>query len=629
MLVFSEATQYPFPHMTFEIQDYTTQADDTTTTDNAPAFNFLVPIVTDRGPANQFKLFRPGDLNLYLNMFGKPNPNKYGFGPDFITGILANANASTDLGVYVINLRGLDATAPTAIVLMKYKVEKDVAKVDAEGNPLYTDKTTGEETTTASDNTPIVRDVLHVKYEVTSDSTCKKWTEMPAVLSTKYSDTADDEGYKTYPLFGIVHRGNSSYGNNCYMRILPSTSRYDNKVYYAFEVFDGDSTVLTDAEVLFDPDSGKDQAISPYAEQVFNRKMSSMTYVSSPYMDDIATLLNQYVTGGDMSYVDIFGKSSYQFVVDDTSADFTAAKAITFAGGTDGASTPDELFVKFFNNEIVTDVKSTLRYHFHYIPDVGYAHTPETEATNVIGAIENYVRDRVFTTTSTIMVGSETTFNSAVNEHIMHHAEDMPNIRQLCRHQNPMMFNTYTNRMITYPVTYFDTMELVRRLNVNGNLYNPMAGANYRLTGYIEDTMNYAPEDAMLINDLETARVNVVMKDSATGGYLSNQLMCTKLISDRTEMNNAFLISDMIYDLITLIHANSFTFNEEAEVLEFEQLVDSQINSKYSKYTASMTCTVGRKSETGRGSQTKIVRIQIDLRDIAKFTNTYLTLVDA
>lgn len=630
MIVFSEATQFPFPHMTFEVQDRTTQIEDTTTIEDAPAFNFLVPMVIDRGPANQFKLFRPGDLDLFLQMFGTPNPNKNGFAQDFVAGILETANENTNLGVYVINLRGLDATAPTAIVLMHYKIEEGVQKVDSEGNPLYTDAATGNETTVSTDNDPIVRDVLHVKYSVTSVDNCQKWTDMPEILAGYYSDSEDAEGYKTYPLFGLVHRCNSTYGNNCYMRILPNVSKYDNGMYYAFEMFDGDTTITTEAEIVFDPSQSNDTNTSPYAEQAFNRNFASMMFISSPYIEDIADLLNKYVDGNDFNFVDIFDSTAngYSFVVDPESVDFTAPKAIQFAGGTNGTGTPDELLVKFFNNQIITDVKSTIQYRFHYIPDVGYSHTPDEPSTDVIGAIEQYVSDRIYTTTSTIMVGSEKTFVSAVNEHALYHSKDMPNIRQLCRYQNPMMYNKYVSRMVTYPITYFDTLELVRRLNTYGNLYNPMAGAHYRVRGYIDETLNYCPEDPDLLNDLEIARVNVVMKDSDIGGYLSNQLMCTKKISDRTEMNNAFLISDMIYDLIYLIHINTFTFNEASEVLEFQRQVDERINSKYAKYTAEMTTEVLRKGTSGRDSQTKVIKITINLRDIAKFTNTYLTLVN-
>ena len=84
----------------------------------------------------------------------------------------------------------------------------------------------------------------------------------------------------------------------------------------------------------------------------------------------------------------------------------------------------------------------------------------------------------------------------------------------------------------------------------------------------------------------------------------------------------------MIYDLIALIHQNTFTFNEASQVVEFGQLVDTQINNKYAQYAAEMSCEVSRKGTTGRASQTKIVKITIDLRDIAKFANAYLTLVD-
>ena len=122
MLVFSGAANYPFPNMTLEIKNYTFQTEDEATTESQPSFNFLIPIRVDRGPVNTFKLFRPGSKNLAIKTFGKPNPQKDGFGMDFVCGILDKLNSSADVGVYVINLRGNDATAPTAIVNMKWKI---------------------------------------------------------------------------------------------------------------------------------------------------------------------------------------------------------------------------------------------------------------------------------------------------------------------------------------------------------------------------------------------------------------------------------------------------------------------------------------------------------------------------
>ena len=140
--------------------------------------------------------------------------------------------------------------------------------------------------------------------------------------------------------------------------------------------------------------------------------------------------------------------------------------------------------------------------------------------------------------------------------------------------------------------------------------------------------MTYPARTVETVNALYNSRINVVMKDNSSGAYLSEQEMSTLLESDQTELNNAFLISNMLYDLVQLVHYNHFKFNEAEEVRQFNESVNDLINNKYAQHSASLSCEVYRAGTVGRAKSKNMISVTIDLKDINKFTDVDLILID-
>ena len=191
-----------------------------------------------------------------------------------------------------------------------------------------------------------------------------------------------------------------------------------------------------------------------------------------------------------------------------------------------------------------------------------------------------------------------------------------------------MRYDPYTHRMVQFPASYFDTMALVRHFASDG-LYAPFAGYGARWTGYVDDTMTYAEETTDYLQSLDAARINIVMKDFEDGAYLADQYMDCEKVSDQIEFNNTVLISNMLYDLVRLIHINHFHFNEESEVRLFYGDVNTLINAKYAPLAVSLSVQVQRVGTVGRAASTNKVVITINMRDIAKWTEVELYIVDA
>lgn len=630
MLVLDQDKSYSFSNMTVKITDNTVLRDDTTTTtQETPDFNVLIPIHVPVGTTNSLELYYPGEINRYLNAHGTPNCLKNGFGAD---AIYAALTSGAEVGVYTINLRGASATFANAVVVMKYKVEKDVPYTDTTGAPYYYDKN-GQLTTSPTDNTPVVRDVLHAKFELQYVANCKKWVDLYKKMNSLVSTTPDESGYQSMPIFAVMYRGASIFGNNVYMNLVPKTAEYDGNTYYTATVFDGINSIESSRYMSMDVNSGKKYNDSYFIETQFNAEYPTLRMMTAESIQDLYDLVNPYLYTIDefiagtqtnpaksFAAVDIFGANEFAFVTDEDSLDMQAANAVILQGGSDGTETPDELFKDFFGGKILEDISSVLRYRVTYIPDLGYDENTKKEIVKLVK-----LRNRM--TTARLMVGNET-FESAIVDHQSNYYENMPNVSLIAKCQSPMMFNEFIRRTVTVPAGYFDLVAILNHMYKWGNPFQPFAGALCRWTGFIEDTMNYPANDAQFLQSLYVSRVNVVMKDSEAGAYLADQEMNTVLTSDQTELNNAFLISSMLYDLVALVHRQHFKFNEAEEVRIFNENVNDIINQKYAPYSASLDVEVYRSGTIGFAKSRNIIKVTVDLKDISKYTDVEIVLTD-
>lgn len=630
MLVLDQDKSYSFSNMTVKITDNTVLRDDTTTTtQETPDFNVLIPIHVPVGTTNSLELYYPGEINRYLNAHGTPNCLKNGFGAD---AIYAALTSGAEVGVYTINLRGASATFANAVVVMKYKVEKDVPYTDTTGAPYYYDKN-GQLTTSPTDNTPVVRDVLHAKFELQYVANCKKWVDLYKKMNSLVSTTPDESGYQSMPIFAVMYRGASTFGNNVYMNLVPKTAEYDGNTYYTATVFDGINSIESSRYMSMDVNSGKKYNDSYFIETQFNAEYPTLRMMTAESIQDLYDLVNPYLYTIDefiagtqanpaksFAAVDIFGANEFAFVTDEDSLDMQAANAVILQGGSDGTETPDELFKDFFGGKILEDISSVLRYRVTYIPDLSYDEDTKKEIVKLVK-----LRNRM--TTARLMVGNET-FESAIVDHQSNYYENMPNVSLIAKCQSPMMFNEFIRRTVTVPAGYFDLVAILNHMYKWGNPFQPFAGALCRWTGFIEDTMNYPANDAQFLQSLYVSRVNVVMKDSEAGAYLADQEMNTVLTSDQTELNNAFLISSMLYDLVALVHRQHFKFNEAEEVRIFNENVNDIINQKYAPYSASLDVEVYRSGTIGFAKSRNIIKVTVDLKDISKYTDVEIVLTD-
>ena len=192
MYIYSEKNNYPFSNTVIQITDNTRVTASNNQVDQPrPRFNFLFPIMVDQGPTNQMEHFYPGEERRFASLHGEPGYNSNGIASEMIYDILASNGPS---GVYVVNLADPASKNANVIITAATKVLKDVPVTNEDGEPLYLTPD-GREVTTATDNTPILKDVLSVKYAAVHGTALTGEVSMYSAIDALYTGVVDvDDG---------------------------------------------------------------------------------------------------------------------------------------------------------------------------------------------------------------------------------------------------------------------------------------------------------------------------------------------------------------------------------------------------------------------------------------------------
>lgn len=637
MYISSENNNYPFSNAVINIIDNTTVVAPVAVQRAKPRHNYLFPVSLSKGPTNEVIQFYPGDTASYVSTFGAPSYIKNGIASEMIHKILGMS--ASGIGVYVINLKDPTATKAYATLCATVVTTVDGKQKTNVGGELLYLTADGREVTESEGNTPIMIDTVEVTFDARQASdesgliTCKTENEIFSATEKIYTTSTVGKVTTTvFPLLSFYYAGNGTYGNNISLKFDSVKSEFKSTVYYRLTVQDGSdgSATAYSANLSFSHD-----AEQFFVGNVINSIVPNISTIASNYIEDFFTLLRGTIGSAAFKTTDIFNinatiekttGNSVEVKTGSASIDIGSHEAIKFKGGLDVAAgstvkTFDELAVSFFDGEIVQDITSLLRYRINQIVDIGYSAT-------VKQAIANFCNNRIRSTNATLSIGSTTNFNSAIVDSNENYIGKSMNTRLLANCQSAMATSEYTKRLHVYPPTYFDTMAFIRAAIENGNPYAPFAGSRARWNNYKEGSIMYPAEDSMLFTELTTARLNVVKKDSNSGAFLIDQSMTTPNISDLTEYSNTLLLSDMIYDVVEMVHQNNWTFNEPEDVKAFKAKVDSDINELYSTHSASLAVEVYRVGNTGLEARTTAIEISVDFKDIGKFTRISFILND-
>ena len=577
--------------------------------------NILIVGTFQKGRTNQLIQFNPGEYQQWIDEFGSPNYFKYGVGPNIALKALDN---NLNMGVLAINLRPSSARIANAILVAKYKVLPDVQKINATGDPLYLTPE-GTESTISTGNTAIVRDVLELKFGVVASSNVKTKADMYTELDIPYSDTADTDGYKTIPLFAFFYAGSGKFGDNLNFRMVDRESPYDGTVVYDIELFNGSNYVTINGVSLF-PDAEMFAGQSIFIENMLKNNRH-MNVISSGRLDDFIELVSQYTSNPkELNIFDITDK--YAIKTAATTLDVTAPHAVALSKCMDGVESElPALYKSFFDSAVVADLDSIIRYRIDLIPDLEYS-------TEVKASIMNLLKRRNNTTQFIMMAGTNT-FESAIadrqNNYLM---SDDSNTLMIAACQNPVFQDPYTKRALKFPAIYFATTAYIDNYKRNQNSFMALAGAAVRWTGFDPDSLICAPSTEAQDKLFDDARINIVKMDNEQGAFIASQNTNTKKLSDRTEFNNMRIMAHIIYRIAHLVHRNGYKFNDMEDIEKFQEKVQLDIYPEFRGYVSGLSAHVYKKGLVGEDKNTNLINIKINFKDLAKSTETTITITD-
>ena len=181
----------------------------------------------------------------FFTMYGNPNFKKFGQMSIQVADIVKAGGK-----VLFKRIVADDATLGNIIISAKVS-KKQVQKVNDAGLPLYEDSVTHEETTEASENTPIMIDHALIRYEASSVSGASDFATVLAAAEELLDNTGTagvgEEStitWFTYPLYVITDNGRGSCSKR--IRIVPEyeLSKKLNMMLYTLQVLE--NTAITE-----------------------------------------------------------------------------------------------------------------------------------------------------------------------------------------------------------------------------------------------------------------------------------------------------------------------------------------------------------------------------------------------
>ena len=481
-----------------------------------------------------------------------------------------------------------DATLANAGVIAKVTA-KSVQKVNADGEPLYKNPSTQEETTEEEGNDPIMINAAEISYEVQTVENVKSLEEVVTTMEGKI-DTAGQEGTFTYPLFVIVDNGRGASTKR--FTITPDYTLSKNlgfMLYYLNIIGDYDE----DSEsVRFSMDEDKvylEESMSftekaktlnqcngaSIAEgiQGFVNKVAEITGVEVSQLYLIDSLFGNTIKGQSLDY--IITKEGSVLLNQEGGFELKSGTNGSFGETPFGTEGYKQELVKFFNGTFTDSIFDVDRYK----PDVCVDANYPVEVKDAILELANFREDFFFFRDLGL---DNDTFDT-----ITYAAAERPKSKFCADYiQTYQIVDPFTKKHIKVTFTYGLARTLIDHLNNRRNA--PVCGLIYGMTypEAIEGTLNFAPkytptEDQK--DKLDDLRLNYAsyLNDVLTlETEYTNQEQYTQL----SYINNILAIQDVIHDVRNRCPAFRYQFITNDDLETYRSNVESIISQHADKF---------------------------------------------
>lgn len=568
------------PGFYYKIFDMTEKVNTTNVKTRKPLF--LAAVSADKGPEE----LRYTDIDDFFksyitdtNIFSKHGQP-----------LLQVANIINSGGHVLIKRIVADDAALANISVFAHTSRESVQKADINGNLLYADSVTGNETIDPTDNSPIMENICKIRYEVcafSNDKTIEECYESAEALG----GTGED----TYHLFTISDVGRGESLKKFKITPLYDESRFADHMKYTLHVMEGEQTLET-ASMAFDPDV-IENGVSRTVESILNTYSTQLRgMVNEARMVDFINKVSE-LSGNDFEYClgnDIlFGyekraqrdmRKMNNIEVDlingaNLSDPFGQSLLMgdngSFGSAPIGTKAYEDKLIQFFAGDIDTEVFDRDSYKIDAVVDANYPKAVKREIESLCEYREDFYffRDfgtNVYTLEDFLYEHASVTNSKYSASYITHYKISDP----------------YTKKPIRVTITYDLAAMLVS--HIRDNVHKPLAGiANgFVFRNYIKDTVNFIPAITPKVNQkdiLAEAGLNYVCyyDDSLV---LETEYSSQEMLSDLSYINNVLLIQSVIKELRTKCPKNRYLFLDGEDLGRYLADVDEVLTPYRSKF---------------------------------------------
>lgn len=554
------------------------------TVEVAPRPLILTAAAFDRGPEKIIKVYGE-DFYKYFGYF--IDFDKYG------QAAIQAANAINN-GAELMIKRVVAKDATLANITPVAKVSADrVQKTDSNGNPLYIDPVTQQETTDpGTGNEKVMINIAKIKYELITVTGKKTTAEI--IEEVRKSFTEDEESSTfSYPLFTVCDNGRGESTKRFGVDPQYALSKNNAHMLYRFKYLGSEDL---DAESVY-------FSLPPgviYLQQSMDIGMSStaMIQCNATAIDDsieafyekvseISGLSKETLYKTDILFCkDSKGDAVQGLSLDENSIDLSVNMGFGLESGSNGefGDTPiqtdayEQELVEFYNGTFDSDIYNLDMYKPDAVVDCNYPFAVK----NAIYKLAQFRKDFFYFGDLGLDVN---TFENAMSK-----LYEMPRDKFTAWYgQSYQIINPFTKKRVDVTIGYSIVRCIIEHLNTRR--HTPYCGILYGWTipEAIEGTINFTPKITPAVNQKtlsDDARLNY-------GSVLNGVLTLETEYTSQTELtqlsfiNNVIAIQKIVKDVRDNCPAFRYSFISTDDLASYKKSVTRIIN-KYNEWFESL-----------------------------------------
>ena len=550
----------------------------------APRPLMLTAAAFDRGPEKITKVYGTDFYKLYGYFI---DYDKYG------QAAIQAANA-IDNGAELMIKRVVanDATLANIVVVANVTTDR-VQKTDSNGNPLYIDANTQQETTDpGTGNEAVMINIAKIKYELVTVTGKKTLDEIVEEARSSFTEDDEERTFK-YPIFVITDNGRGESTKRFGIDPQYAISKNNNYMLYRFKYLGSEDL---DAEQVY-------FALPPgviYLQQSMDIGMActNMLQCQAQSIEDSVDAFYEKlsevsgIAKEDLYKTDVIfcrdskGDPVQGLSLDETSVDLSVNMGFGLESGSNGAfgdkpietEEYEQALLEFYNGTFDSDIWNLDMYK----PDVCMDANYPLSVKNAIVKLANFRKDFYYFGDLGLDVN---TFTNAMAK-----LYEMPRDKFTGWYgQSYQILNPFTKRRINVTITYSLTRCIIEHLN--NRRHTPYCGILYGWTipEAIKGTINFTPKITPKENQktlMDDARLNYasILNDVLT---VETEYTSQEELTQLSFINNVIAIQKIVKDVRDNCPAFRYSFISTDDLASYKKSVTRIIN-KYTEWFESL-----------------------------------------